>query len=66
VSCAARIASLSRFIRSHWCGCSYIVAGVLALAATRIFFRTKKEDADFLYLKEEGKKEALAAKAKNM
>jgi hypothetical protein len=31
---------------------------VLALAALRLFFRTKAEDADFLYLKEEGKKEA--------
>jgi hypothetical protein len=42
-----------------------MVAGVLALAAIRLFFRTKRDDADFMYLKEEGKKEALAAK-KNM
>ena len=66
-SCELRGANSVTFaFYSYSGGGSYIVAGVLALAATRIFFRTKRDDADFMYLKEEGKKEALAAKAKNM
>ena len=48
-------------------GCnSYIVAGALFLAGTRLFFRMKRDDADFMYLKEEGKKEAQAATKKPM
>jgi hypothetical protein len=39
--------------------CSYIVASVLAIAALKLFFHTKSEEADFLYLKEQGKKEAV-------
>jgi hypothetical protein len=45
---------------------SYIVAGALFLAGARLFFRMKRDDADFMYLKEEGKKEALAATKKPM
>jgi hypothetical protein len=37
---------------------------VLALAGLRLFFHTKSDDADFQYLKEAGRKEALAAASK--
>jgi hypothetical protein len=43
---------------------SYVVTGLLATAGLRLFFRQKSDDADFLYLKEQGKKEAEAASKK--
>ncbi len=43
---------------------SYVVAGLLATAGLRLFFHRKSEDADFLYLKEQGKKEAELASKK--
>jgi hypothetical protein len=42
---------------------SHIVAGVLALAAMRLFFRMKSEEEDFLYLRNEAKKGADQAAA---
>jgi hypothetical protein len=35
---------------------SYVVAGLLAVAGLRLFFRMKSEEEDFLYLKEQGQK----------
>ncbi len=40
---------------------SYVVAGLLATAGLRLFFHKKSDEADFLYLKEQGKKEAESA-----
>jgi hypothetical protein len=35
---------------------SYVVAGLLAVAGLRLFFRMKSEEEDFLYLKGQGQK----------